>query len=154
MAIALAILSSVFPKGVYKKRSVNLFQFSLLVNLFVLCGIGYLQHYNILNFVTQATKALLSLAFLSVVIFYLVDNRMKIKKRLMILKRWCCVVVKFNEQKMDHLQQQTNHVTYTEVTVSPEGSDERTPLIPAQLLPPVVLFDTPMSRGESGEVLN
>ena len=53
---------------------------------------------------------------------------------------------------MDHLQEQTNHVSYTEVTVSPEGSNERTPLIPAQLLPPVVHFDTPrealMHHGE------
>ena len=138
VALTLAILSSVFPKGVYKKRSINLFQLSLLVNLAALSIVHYFP--SKVNFKKRATQISISIAFLSLFIFLLVDNSKKIKKRLMILKKWCVVV---KEQGIDQLQQQGNDVTYTEVAVSPEGSNEHTPLIPAQLMPPVVQFDTP-----------
>ena len=136
MSLTLAILSSVFPKGVYKKRSINLFQLSLLVNLFVLCTVHYFYAYG-----KRVTQISILIAFLSLIIFHLVDNSKKIRKRLMILNRWCCAVV--NEQRTDQLQQRTHHITHTEVSISPEGSNERTPLIPAQSLPPVVHFDKP-----------
>ena len=136
-ALTLAILSSVFPNGVYKKRSINLFQLSLLVNLAALSIVHYFP--SKVNFKKRATQISISIAFLSLFIFLLVDNSKKIKKRLIILKKWCVVV---KEQGIDQLQQQGNHVTYTEISVSPEGSNEHTPLIPAQLMPPVVHFDT------------
>ena len=138
VALTLAILSSVFPKGVYKKRSINLFQFSLLVNLVILCIVFYFKQAPESR--KRATQISISTAFLSLFIFLLVDNSKKIKNRLMILKKWCVVV---NEQRTDQLQQKGNHVTYSEVSVSPKGSTEHTPLIPAQLMPPVVHFDTP-----------
>ena len=133
MSLTLAILSSVFPKGVYKKRSINLFQLSLLVNLFVLCTVHYFYANG-----KRGTQISIPIAFLSLIIFHLVDNSKKILKR---LNRWCCAVV--NEQRTDQLQQWTHHITYTEVSISPEGSSEHTPLIPAQSLPPVVHFDKP-----------
>ena len=138
VALTLAILSSVFPKGVYKKRSINLFQFSLLVNLVALSIVHYFP--SKIDTKKRATQISIPVAFFSLFIFLLVDNSKKIKKRLMILKKWCVIV---KEQGIDQLQQQGNHVTYTEVRVRPEGSDEHTPLIPAQLMPPVVQFDTP-----------
>ena len=141
VALVLAILSSVFPKGVYKKRSVNLFQFSLLVNFILLCTVHYINRASKnASIQERPTQISIIIAFLSLVIFHLVDNSKKIKEKLMIIKGWCCVVI--NERGMDQLQDQEHHVTYTEVTVSPEGSNEHTPLIPAQLLPPVVHFDT------------
>ena len=136
----LAILSSVFPKGVYKKRSINLFQLSLLVNLVALSIVHYFP--SKVDIKKQVTQISIPIAFLSLFIFLLVDKSKKIKKRLRILKKWC-VIVSYQEQRMDQLQQQRNHVTYTEVRVSPEGSNEHTPLIPAQLMPPVVQFGTP-----------
>ena len=141
MALTLAILTYVFPKGVYKKRSVNLFQLSLLLNLFVLCIFYYFKR-AVKNFGSNKhlTQISILIAFLSLFIFLLVDNSKKIKNRLMNLKEWCCVIA--NEQRMDQLQQQRNHVTYTEVSASPEGSNEHSPLIPDQLLPPVVHFDS------------
>ena len=142
-ALTLAILSSVFPKGVYKKRTINLFQLSLLVNLAALSIVHYFPSKVYIK--KRATQISIPIAFLSLFIFLLVDNSKKIKKRFMILKKWC-VIVNNQEQRMDQLQQQRNHVTYTEVRVSPEGSNERTPLIPAQLMPPVVQFDTPRAR--------
>ena len=133
-ALTLAILSSVFPKGVYKKRSINLFQFSLLVNLVILCIILYFNgDLNKVNIRKRASQISIPVAFLTLFIFLLLNNSKKIIKRLMIVKRYCCFVV--NEQRMDQLQQQRNHITYTEVSVS---SNEHTPLIPAQLMPPVV----------------
>ena len=143
VALVLAIFSSVFPKGVYKKRSVNLFQLSLLVNLFVLCIFSYFKRGNIYIYHGIKKRAIIisiSISFLSLFIFLLVDNSKNIKRRLMILKQWCRAE---NGLRMDQLQQQRNHVTYTEVNISPECSNEHTPLIPAQLLPPVVHFDSP-----------
>ena len=134
VAITLVIFSSVFPKGVYKKRSVNLLQLSLLVNLCLLCAVRYRQDYN-----TFAKLVLVPIAFLSLFIFLLVDNR----KKIMILKKWCRTCVAVNEQRMDRIREQRNQVTHTEVTVSPDGSNENTSLLPSQLLPPVVHFDTP-----------
>ena len=136
MALVLSIFSSVFPKGVYKKRSVNLFQLSLLVNLFVLCIFSYFKRGNIYIGIKKRA-IIISISFLSLFIFLLVDNSENIKRR---LKQWCRAE---NGQRMDQLQQQRNYVTYTEVTISPEGSNEHTPLISAQLLPPVVHFDSP-----------
>ena len=141
VALVLVIFSSVFPKGVYKKRSVNLFQLSLLINLFVLCIFYYFKRgYIYVDIKKQAIRISVSISFISLFIFLLVDNSKNIKRRLMILKQWCHAE---NGQRMDQLQQQRNHVTHTEVTISPEGSNEHTPLIPAQLLPPVVHFDSP-----------
>ena len=139
VALTLAILSSVFPKGVYKKRSINLFQLSLLVNLVALSIVHSFP--SKVDIKKRATQISIPIAFLSLLIFLLVENSKKIKKRLMILKKWC-VVVNNHEQRVDQLQQQGNCVTYTEVSVSPEGSNKHTPLIPAQLMPPVVHFDT------------
>ena len=140
VALVLAIFSSVFPKGVYKKRSVNLFQLSQLVNLFVLCIFSsFKRGYIYVGINKQGIRISVSISFLSLFIFLLVDNSKNIKRRLMILKQWCRAE---NGQRMDQLQQQRNHVTYTEVTI-PEGSNEHTPLIPSQLLPPVVHFDSP-----------
>ena len=130
-ALTLAILSSVFPKGVYKKRSINLFQLSLLVNLVALSIVHYFL--SKIDTKKRATQISIPIAFLSLFIFLLVDNSKKIKKRLMILKKWC-VVVNDHEQRID----QGNHVTYSEVYVS---SNEHTPLIPAQLMPSVVHID-------------
>ena len=141
VALVLLIFSSVFPKGVYKKRSVNLFQLSLLINLFVLCIFYYFKRgYIYVDIKKQAFRISVSISFLSLFIFLLVDNSKNIKRRLMMLKQWFRAE---NGQRMDQLQQQRNHVTHTEVTISPEGSNEHTPLIPAQLLPPVVHFDSP-----------
>ena len=139
VALTLAILSSVFPKGVYKKRSINLFQLSLLVNLVALSIVHSFP--SKVDIKKRATQISIPIAFLSLLIFLLVENSKKFKKRLMILKKWC-VVVNNHEQRVDQLQQQGNCVTYTEVSVSPEGSNKHTPLIPAQLMPPVVHFDT------------
>ena len=138
LALILAILSCALPNGVYKRRSVNFFQFSLLVNIVLLCSV-----HNFNNIWKRATQISISIAFLSLFIFLLVDNSKKIKERLVILRRWCCMCIVVNDQRLDQLQQQRCHVTHTEVTVSPEGSNEHTPLVPAQSLPPVVHFDTP-----------
>lgn len=136
ISITLLVLSFVSPKGVYKKWSLNMLELSLLFNLFILNILAsfrslYMKH-------SEIVYVSIGFATLSFVTFQLVNSFKIIRKMLARVKIMCLKTLK--KQRRNDCPRQTNSVTHSVAALDPD-CDEQSPLIPAQILPPVVHFD-------------
>lgn len=135
ISITLVVLSFVSPKGVYKKWSLNMLELSFFLNLFILTTLASFQS-KYMQF-SEIVYVSVGFAALSFATFQLVNfNCFKTIKK--IVMKVCLQALK--KQRKDVAAQQTNTVTHSEVVLDSE-CDEQSPLIPAQVLPPVVHFD-------------
>ena len=127
MALGIIILSFLTPKGVYKKWSLNLLEFSYMFNLLFTCGFVffiYIYKYNEVLIETVGHISV-SIALISFVAFHFRNHfrKLTVKCRSGAFKVLCTKKKQKKELK--------NYVTHSEANVSVESQDgERDPLLP------------------------
>jgi hypothetical protein len=138
IATLIIILSFLSPKGVYKKWSINIMELSLILNLAItslLVNTSF-RHKHTTD-VTLITRVSVSTAFLTVFTYhvhtYIRPNR---------LKKTATACIRYILAKCSKpLTVAPPLTTHTDVSVGGCVQAERTPLLPAQVMPPVIEYD-------------
>lgn len=130
--IIIIVFSFLSSKGVYKKWSLNLLEFSIFLNLSISMAASIF--YN-----TTSIYVSVWMTFFFFASFHFVNRFSKIKVCFVTMKNWKKLISEVSFQKREeNCPHSANVATHSEVALSFGESNEHSLLLPAQDMPPVV----------------
>ncbi len=133
-AIVTIIFSFLGPKGAYKKWSMNMLELSLMVNLFITSVTLLLVSPKYTTTISRVSVAFALLVFISYHLSIICICLKRLKE--MAFSFIANLKAPLNPQRV--IRNQESRPTVTEVAVSTSQSAEHTPLLTAQVMPPVI----------------